>query len=222
MTRLIRAAASIALVVRLVRLSRSLESSRSRTSTSGRPGPARAAHDPPDQRCLLDRADRRRRRPGPGRHAEAELLAAGRTPFADARPATSCRRRSTSTIFKGEQMIAALNAAGLDLATLGNHEFDFGIDVLLQRMARSRNGSGWSRTSSTRRPASRSAAPRLTSCARSAPLKVGFIGLCSDDRRVTADRLTHLRLDRSAGRRRDVSPDAASARAPTSSSRSPT
>src|SRR5262245_58914647 len=28
-----------------------------------------------------------------------------------------------STIFKGEQMIAALNAAGLDIATLGNHEF---------------------------------------------------------------------------------------------------
>jgi 5'-nucleotidase len=39
-----------------------------------------------------------------------------------------------STIFKGEQMVAALNAAGLDLATLGNHEFDFGIAVLLQRM----------------------------------------------------------------------------------------
>jgi 5'-nucleotidase len=40
-----------------------------------------------------------------------------------------------STVFKGEQMIAALNAAGLDLATLGNHEFDFGVDLLLKRMA---------------------------------------------------------------------------------------
>ena len=40
-----------------------------------------------------------------------------------------------STVFKGEQMIAALNAAGLDVATLGNHEFDFGVDILLQRMA---------------------------------------------------------------------------------------
>ncbi len=40
-----------------------------------------------------------------------------------------------STVFKGEQMIAALNAAGLDIATLGNHEFDFGADILLQRMA---------------------------------------------------------------------------------------
>ena len=31
-----------------------------------------------------------------------------------------------STVFKGEQMVAGLNAAGLDLATFGNHEFDFG------------------------------------------------------------------------------------------------
>ena len=43
-----------------------------------------------------------------------------------------------STVFKGEQMIAALNASGLDVATLGNHEFDFGVEVLLQRMAEDR------------------------------------------------------------------------------------
>jgi 2',3'-cyclic-nucleotide 2'-phosphodiesterase (5'-nucleotidase family) len=42
-----------------------------------------------------------------------------------------------SSIFKGEQMVATLNAAGLDYATFGNHEFDFGIDVLKQRMAES-------------------------------------------------------------------------------------
>jgi 2',3'-cyclic-nucleotide 2'-phosphodiesterase (5'-nucleotidase family) len=42
-----------------------------------------------------------------------------------------------SSVFKGEQMVATLNAAGLDYATLGNHEFDFGIDVLKQRMAES-------------------------------------------------------------------------------------
>src|SRR5438132_1836885 len=40
-----------------------------------------------------------------------------------------------STVFKGEQMVATLNAAGLDYATLGNHEFDFGIDMLKQRIA---------------------------------------------------------------------------------------
>src|SRR5204862_6774269 len=32
-----------------------------------------------------------------------------------------------SSVFKGAQMIATLNAAGLDYATFGNHEFDFGI-----------------------------------------------------------------------------------------------
>src|SRR5262249_46861914 len=40
-----------------------------------------------------------------------------------------------SSVFKGEQMVAALNAAGLDLSTLGNQKFDFGSDVLMQRLA---------------------------------------------------------------------------------------
>jgi 5'-nucleotidase len=39
-----------------------------------------------------------------------------------------------SSIFRGEQMIAGLNAMGLDFATLGNHEFDFGVDMLITRM----------------------------------------------------------------------------------------
>ncbi|MEW6128436.1 MAG: 5'-nucleotidase C-terminal domain-containing protein [Acidobacteriota bacterium] len=43
-----------------------------------------------------------------------------------------------SRLFKGKQMIAALNAAEVDIATLGNHEFDFGPDVLLERMRESR------------------------------------------------------------------------------------
>ena len=43
-----------------------------------------------------------------------------------------------SNIFKGRQMIAAWNATGLDLAVLGNHEFDFGDAVLRERMKESR------------------------------------------------------------------------------------
>jgi 5'-nucleotidase len=43
-----------------------------------------------------------------------------------------------SSIFKGEQTIAAWNALGLDYAVLGNHEFDFGNDILLQRMKESK------------------------------------------------------------------------------------
>ncbi len=43
-----------------------------------------------------------------------------------------------SSVFQGSQMVATLNAAGLDLATFGNHEFDFGEQVTLQRMRESR------------------------------------------------------------------------------------
>jgi 5'-nucleotidase len=43
-----------------------------------------------------------------------------------------------STILRGEQMIAVLNAVGVDVATFGNHEFDFGPDVLRRRMRESR------------------------------------------------------------------------------------
>ena len=65
---------------------------------------------------------------------KARLAAAGRTPFM-VMAGDFLSPSVASSIFKGEQMVAALNAAGLDLATLGNHEFDFGPEVLLQRMA---------------------------------------------------------------------------------------
>jgi 5'-nucleotidase len=40
--------------------------------------------------------------------------------------------------FKGAQMIDAWNAVGLDYSVFGNHEFDFGPEVLRQRMAESK------------------------------------------------------------------------------------
>ena len=43
-----------------------------------------------------------------------------------------------SITYKGAQMIDAWNTAGLDYATFGNHEFDFGPEVLQQRMQESR------------------------------------------------------------------------------------
>jgi 5'-nucleotidase len=43
-----------------------------------------------------------------------------------------------SITYKGAQMIDAWNAAGLDYATFGNHEFDFGPDVLRERMKESK------------------------------------------------------------------------------------
>ncbi|MBI1779323.1 MAG: bifunctional metallophosphatase/5'-nucleotidase [Proteobacteria bacterium] len=43
-----------------------------------------------------------------------------------------------SGLTKGQQMVELMNAVGLDLAIFGNHEFDFGDDVLKQRMAESK------------------------------------------------------------------------------------
>ena len=43
-----------------------------------------------------------------------------------------------SAYLRGEQMIAAWNQLGLDVATFGNHEFDFGPATLLARMGESR------------------------------------------------------------------------------------
>jgi 5'-nucleotidase len=45
-----------------------------------------------------------------------------------------------SITYKGAQMIEAWNAIGLDYATYGNHEFDFGPDVLAQRVKESKFG----------------------------------------------------------------------------------
>jgi 5'-nucleotidase len=43
-----------------------------------------------------------------------------------------------SNIFKGQQMIMVWNMIGLDFSVLGNHEFDFGPDVLRERIRESR------------------------------------------------------------------------------------
>src|SRR4030095_6443367 len=45
-----------------------------------------------------------------------------------------------SITYKGSQMINAWNAIGLDYATFGNHEFDFGPDVLRDRIKESKFG----------------------------------------------------------------------------------
>ena len=43
-----------------------------------------------------------------------------------------------SGITKGTQMIELMNAIGLDIAVVGNHEFDFGSEILRQRVAESK------------------------------------------------------------------------------------
>ena len=44
----------------------------------------------------------------------------------------------TSAITHGAHMVALLNALGVEVAVLGNHEFDFGSDVAAQRIGESR------------------------------------------------------------------------------------
>lgn len=98
-----------------------------------------------------------------------------------------------SSVFKGEQMVAGLNAAGLDMATLGNHEFDFGTDVLLQRMKEAQ----WQWIVSnvvdtnTDRPVG-DAAPWVVRTFNG--IKVGFLGLCLTEDEITPERLRHLKL----------------------------
>jgi 2',3'-cyclic-nucleotide 2'-phosphodiesterase (5'-nucleotidase family) len=82
-----------------------------------------------------------------------------------------------STVFKGEQMIEALNVAGLDVATLGNHEFDFGLDMLLTRMKQAKWQWVIANLLDTRTGRPVGDAPPYVIRTVGA-LKVGIIGLC--------------------------------------------
>jgi len=121
-----------------------------------------------------------------------QLAAAGRRPFM-VMAGDFLSPSVASSVFKGEHMIAALNAAGLDLATLGNHEFDFGDDVLIQRIKESRFEWVVSNVvdTSTGRPIG-GAAPYLVKTFGS--LKVGFLGLCLNTDEITPDKLKHSRI----------------------------
>lgn len=98
-----------------------------------------------------------------------------------------------SSFFKGEQMVDTLNAAGLDIATLGNHEFDFGDDLLVERMKQSTFRYVISNVVDTKtgRPIG-DAAPYLVESY--GPLKVGYIGLVLTTSEIGRDKLTHTRF----------------------------
>ncbi len=120
------------------------------------------------------------------------LAKAGRTPFL-VMAGDFLSPSVPSSIFKGAHMIAALNAAGLDLATLGNHEFDFGDDVLIERMREATFQWVVSNVVDTKtgQPIG-GAAPFVVRTFGA--LKVGFIGLCLDTQEITGDKLKHTRI----------------------------
>lgn len=85
-----------------------------------------------------------------------------------------------STIFKGKQMIAAWNALGLDYACLGNHEFDFGPEVLIERMKESSFGWLGSNVIDRRTNQPFNGMPRYV-IRKVGGVKIGLLGLLTTD-----------------------------------------
>ncbi len=89
-----------------------------------------------------------------------------------------------SSVFKGAQLIDGLNHLGVDAATLGNHEFDYGPQVLQQRLAESR--FPWVITNVLRRDFTRLPGTHflLTRTVRGIP--VGIFGLLTTETAITS------------------------------------
>src|SRR5215510_3608650 len=120
------------------------------------------------------------------------LARAGRTPFM-VLAGDFLSSSVESTVFKGEQMIAGLNAAGLDLATLGNHEFDFGTDVLIQRMAAAKWQWVVSNVIDLRTGKPIGGAPPYV-VRTFGSLKVGFLGLCLASEGIRSETSKQIRI----------------------------
>ncbi|MBY6262520.1 bifunctional metallophosphatase/5'-nucleotidase [Azospirillum sp. 412522] len=80
---------------------------------------------------------------------------------------------------RGEQMIALFNAVGVDAVTFGNHEFDFGPDLLKQRMAESKFPWIGTNVRSADGSAFANTVPNWTRTVDG--ITVGFIGLITPD-----------------------------------------
>ncbi len=120
-----------------------------------------------------------------------QLASAGRTPLLVI-AGDFLSPSVASSIFKGEQMVAALNAAGMDLATLGNHEFDFGVDILLQRMKEARWQWVVSNVLGADGQPVGGAAPYVVRTY--GPLKVGFFGVVLTSEQISPEKLGGLTL----------------------------
>ncbi|MGZ5802210.1 MAG: bifunctional metallophosphatase/5'-nucleotidase, partial [Burkholderiaceae bacterium] len=85
-----------------------------------------------------------------------------------------------SNTFKGAQIIAAWNAVGLDLAVLGNHEFDFGPDILKTRIAESR--FTWLGANAIDRATHQPfGGAKRTEIRTYQGIKIGFVGVVTED-----------------------------------------
>jgi 5'-nucleotidase len=98
-----------------------------------------------------------------------------------------------SSIFKGRQMIDALNAAGVDIGILGNHEFDFGTDLLRQRMSEAK--FTWINSNVVDEATGKPVGNYPVRLMRNyGPLKVGYFGICLDGEEISRDRRVGMRI----------------------------
>jgi 2',3'-cyclic-nucleotide 2'-phosphodiesterase (5'-nucleotidase family) len=109
-----------------------------------------------------------------------------------------------SSLFKGAQMIAGMNALGIDAATLGNHEFDYGPDVLQQRLAESR--FPWIVTNLYQADMSRVPRTLFTLTKRVRGVDVGYFGLLTSETHGASSPGPNIRVMDELGTARAVVP----------------
>ena len=87
-----------------------------------------------------------------------------------------------SGITKGKHMIEFANALGVQMAVLGNHEFDFGPEVMQERVAESKfPWLGANVLGADGKPFGGAVATKIVAMG---PLKVGFLGLLTPEARL--------------------------------------
>lgn len=80
---------------------------------------------------------------------------------------------------KGVQMVELFNAMGVDVATFGNHEFDFGRDVLLKRIGEAK--FAWLGTNVTNAAGQPLAGTVTTAIKQVGDVKIGFLGIVTPE-----------------------------------------
>lgn len=99
-----------------------------------------------------------------------------------------------SSVYKGRQMIDTFSAAGVDIGILGNHEFDFGPDVLKQRLSEAK--FTWLVTNVFEEAAGRPLGGHPTVLLKEYDgVKVGYLGLCLDGDTISPDRRVGIRIE---------------------------
>lgn len=99
-----------------------------------------------------------------------------------------------SSVYKGRQMIDTFSVAGVDIGILGNHEFDFGPDVLKQRLSEAK--FTWLVSNVFDEASGKPFGGYPTVLMKEyGGVKVGYLGLCLNGDTISPDRRIGVRLD---------------------------